>query len=197
MNETHKGHNRRSRHGHYDTWLRGNGIDIGCGPAPLVAPYATVERFDKEHGDAQTMKDVPEGKYDFVYSSHCLEHMAKVSEAIHHWLRILKPGGILYVIVPDYELYEHGRWPSAHNADHKASFSMNVIVPRPKHQFFTAGDFGKMLYNENARLLLAELQDDGFDYSPEKKDTDQTLGDAMAQILFVARKNATAAAEAA
>jgi SAM-dependent methyltransferase len=39
--------------------------------------------------------------FDFVINSHVLEHVTNPGRQIEEWLRIIKPGGILYMIVPD------------------------------------------------------------------------------------------------
>ena len=55
---------------------------------------------------AELMASVADNTYDFVHSSHCLEHMRDPARAMHNWLRILKPGGHLVCLVPDEDLYE-------------------------------------------------------------------------------------------
>jgi predicted SAM-dependent methyltransferase len=52
--------------------LGGTGIDIGCGSDPVTP---TAERFDREHGNANHASRYIRNQFDFVYSSHCLEHM--------------------------------------------------------------------------------------------------------------------------
>jgi SAM-dependent methyltransferase len=44
-------------------------------------------------------------------------------EALRHWLRVLKPGGHLVVLVPDEDMYEQGFWPSRHNPEHRWTFT--------------------------------------------------------------------------
>lgn len=39
--------------------------------------------------------------YDFIASSHCLEHVANPIKALREWRRVLKPGGPLALILPD------------------------------------------------------------------------------------------------
>ena len=52
-------------------------------------------------GDAQLMNGVSNGVYDFLTSSHVLEHMRNPILAIEHWFRVLKPCALLYLVVPD------------------------------------------------------------------------------------------------
>ena len=106
-----------------ETYLRGTVIDIGCGPDPIVAH---AEPFDLEHGDAQGIAALrPNGAYDTVCSSHCLEHMRDVPEALRQWWALVRPGGHLILVVPDEDLYEQGGWPSLFNRDHKATFRLH------------------------------------------------------------------------
>ena len=101
---------------------RGHGIDIGCGPDP-VTPDARP--FDLGHGDANVISQYVKEQFDFVYSSHCLEHMRDPRSAILEWWKLVKPGGYLFVVVPDEDLYEQGVFPSRFNPDHKATFTIS------------------------------------------------------------------------
>ena len=101
--------------------LRGEGIDIGCGADPVLPG---VMRFDVEQGDANRILDFVDRQFDFVYASHCLEHMRDPREAIGQWWQLVKAGGVLFVIVPDEDLYEQGFWPSRFNRDHKWTFTI-------------------------------------------------------------------------
>jgi predicted SAM-dependent methyltransferase len=104
--------------------LSGKGLDIGAGDDP-VRP--DVQRFDVEHGDANRVTSfVTElESFDYVYSSHCLEHMHDPAVALADWWKLVKPGGTMMVIVPDEDLYEQGYWPSIFNSDHKATFTVS------------------------------------------------------------------------
>jgi SAM-dependent methyltransferase len=101
--------------------LKGEGIDIGCGTDPVLPG---VVPFDLAHGDANEIARHVDRQFDFVYASHCLEHMRDPRAAIAQWWSLVKPGGVLFVIVPDEDLYEQGFWPSRFNADHKWTFTI-------------------------------------------------------------------------
>ena len=101
--------------------LQGEGIDIGCGADPVLPG---VMPFDLAQGDANRVADFVHRQFDFVYASHCLEHMRDPREAIVQWWSLVKPGGVLFVIVPDEDLYEQGFWPSRFNRDHKWTFTI-------------------------------------------------------------------------
>lgn len=96
------------------------GIDIGCGTDPIT-PYCT--RFDREQGDAQTVRE-PSESFDWVYSSHCLEHLPRPEEALQNWWNLVKPGGRMVIIVPSEDAYEQSVWPSSFNDEHCHSFTL-------------------------------------------------------------------------
>jgi len=104
-------------------------VDIGGQPDPLVLYQELFSRMDSVRiwdlvdGDAQFLEGVPDEEFDFVYSSHCLEHLLDPFEGFRHWFRVLRPGGHLIVMVPDEDLYEQGVFPSTFNRDHKWTFT--------------------------------------------------------------------------
>ncbi len=106
---------------HYNI-LSGKGIDIGCGPDPVKKD---VKPFDMEDGDANVITQYVKDTFDFVYSSHCLEHMFEPRKALAEWWQLVKPGGHLFFLVPDEDLYEQGIFPSRFNPDHKATFTIS------------------------------------------------------------------------
>lgn len=132
MYEASKALMRRLYDSRYATrYFVGHGIDIGCGPDP-VSQYGqqfplmkSCRGWDLPDGDAQLLASAPDGTFDFVHSSHCLEHMVDPRVALGHWLRVLKPGGHLIVTVPDEDMYEQGVFPSTFNSDHKWTFTMH------------------------------------------------------------------------
>lgn len=111
-------------------YFRGNGIDIGGSPDSLAAYkelfplIRNVFVYDQSFGDGQILDNVPNATFDFLYASHCLEHLRDPTEAVSNWIRVVKPGGHLVVSVPDEDLYEQGVWPSRFNSDHKTSFTI-------------------------------------------------------------------------
>ena len=51
-------------------------------------------------GEGADLRVIPSGKYDFVLSSHMLEHSANPLRALEEWRRVLKPGGAMVLVVP-------------------------------------------------------------------------------------------------
>jgi len=108
----------------------GDGLDIGGKPDPLMLyeelfPLMnSVKTWDWEDGDAQYLASVKDNEFDFVHSSHCLEHLVDPVEGLRNWLRAVRPGGYLIITVPDEDLYEQGVFPSTFNRDHKWTFTI-------------------------------------------------------------------------
>lgn len=73
----------------------GLGLDIGCSrwPFPNAIPVELTDGGDAMH--------LPKGEFDFVFSSHCLEHLDDPIAALDHWKTRIKPGGVLFLYLPD------------------------------------------------------------------------------------------------
>lgn len=114
----------RDWRGYFAGQLSGRGIEIGPLHRPMVRHGGmNVEYIDRctvaelrEHypelndlplvephiiGNAETMDVVPDAEYDFLIAAHVIEHMKNPLESLKQWCRVLKPGGLLYMIVPD------------------------------------------------------------------------------------------------
>lgn len=190
MDETSKCRDKRAANGDFEKYLRGRGIDIGCGSDLLIAPAATVDPWDQPQGPADLLLGVADATYDFVYSSHCLEHLDSVETALENWSRVLKSGGYLYLVVPDYLLYEKMAYPSIFNSDHKHTFSLSVSrqqVSRTNH-WHIIQDCGPLLLRFGVAPVKAFLEDDYYDYNAGPG-PDQTMWpQTLAQICFIGRK---------
>jgi SAM-dependent methyltransferase len=108
-------------------YLRGDGIEIGAFNAPLRVPAAARVRY-VDHASADELRElyadelymhgrplveadvIDEGErlskfadesLDFVIANHMLEHVEDPISALHHFLRVLRPGGILFLTLPD------------------------------------------------------------------------------------------------
>lgn len=90
----------------------GHGLDVGGGNDSLdnykylFPNIKSIRNYDRPDGDALTLLDVKDNFFDFLHSSHCLEHLGCPIKGFNSWLRIVKPGGYLVITVPDEDLYE-------------------------------------------------------------------------------------------
>jgi SAM-dependent methyltransferase len=63
--------------------------------------------------EATNLHGIDDHGYDFVLSSHSLEHTANPVKALKEWIRVVKPGGPVIVVLPDYRhTFDHRRSPT-------------------------------------------------------------------------------------
>ncbi|MCZ6701455.1 MAG: class I SAM-dependent methyltransferase [Ignavibacteria bacterium] len=118
--ETTKAYSRRLKEGFFENYCKGVGLDIGFG-SDLVTKNA--KGYDFEHGNAQYLKGMKDNSYDFVYSSHTIEHLPDPAEGVKNWFRVVKPGGYLAIYLPHRDLYEKKKTlPSNFNLNHRHFF---------------------------------------------------------------------------
>lgn len=180
MRETSKLINYRNKMG-YSRFFKGIGIDIGAGNDPLIWPNCAVTTFDLMDGNGQLLAGIQDESFDFVYSSHCLEHMVDPKEAVGNWLRVCKTGGYLVIAVPHEIYYEKNCWPSMFNSDHKWSFRLCDKTTMPKsinlYELFS----GFAVEYVQAKEVIEN-------FNLTRFWDDQTLGDAVCQLEVVVRK---------
>jgi SAM-dependent methyltransferase len=105
-------------------YLYGSGLEIGALHRPLRLPAGAtaryVDRMDcdglREHypelsryalvnvdviDDGETLGTQPDSSADFIIANHFIEHTQDPLGTLSNHLRVLKPGGILYLAVPD------------------------------------------------------------------------------------------------
>lgn len=104
-------------------FLRGEGIEIGALNRPMpVPPRCRVRNLDRalpDHqlahfpeldgtfspvdivDDAERLATLPDASQDFIIACHVLEHLQDPILAMRNFLRVLRPGGILYLAIPD------------------------------------------------------------------------------------------------
>jgi predicted SAM-dependent methyltransferase len=85
-------------------------LHIGCGDIHDPA-FVNIDARKMPHvhivtEDIFSLKQFPNGSVDFIYMSHLLEHVRRKDQqkVLHEMFRVLKPGGILRLGVPDFDL---------------------------------------------------------------------------------------------
>lgn len=106
-------------------YTRGRVLEIGCGMEkafPHFIGYDSGHHFGKGAadvvGDAGDLSLFADNSLDAVFSSHVLEHMPDMGQALAEWGRVIKPGGYLCLYVPSANLYPKCGEAGA-NPDHK------------------------------------------------------------------------------
>jgi len=191
-NETSKANKRRIGTYIFNKVFSGKGIDIGCGRDCLKASdfpnIVSVEGFDKNQGDIQYIGKYKESEsFDFVYSSHALEHLESPGAALLGWWNLVKYGGYIVFVVPDEDLYEMRRFNvrSHYSREHKHSFTINKKYSWCKHSINIL-DIISIL--PNCSVIKVELIDTNYDYSLQLTKQDQTMGVAETNIEVILKK---------
>ncbi len=91
-------------------------LHIGCGMRHIPG-YIHVDIMDAPHIDhrclADKLHDFATQSVSLIYASHVLEHFGRyeVEGVLREWHRVLAPGGVLRIAVPDFaavvDMYEH------------------------------------------------------------------------------------------
>lgn len=169
--ETSKARPRRERDGYFSRYFVGKGIDIGCLDDPVTPDCF---KCDLPDCDGQLLVGHPSEHYDWVYSSHCLEHIPDPWAAVLRWWEVLKPGGHLLFEVPDEDLYEQEHWPSAFNGGHLHSFT----VSKDRSWSPASINLTDLIATlPNRRVLWFRTYDTGYNHDPALGLYDRTLHD--------------------
>lgn len=103
--------------------VSGKGIDVGCGSAKThpdaigvdLTPQGASGTAGGQKG-AVSVADVvgsgdnltmfADGELDYVIARHNLEHYVDPLKALDEWARVLKPGGVICLVLPDDEAFD-------------------------------------------------------------------------------------------
>lgn len=123
-------------------YLRGRGIDIGAGDFKILPHAISVDNMHHNEvfgfrykpdivAEADDLSIFGSQSFDWVYSSHTLEHVADMGKTLREWWRVLKPQGLLVMYLPHKDFYPNIGKPGA-NPDHKRDFvPADVIAAMP------------------------------------------------------------------
>jgi len=99
----------------------GTGVDIGCMKKEWAFPGANLVDPAINEYDALNF---PYENLDYIFSSHCLEHLHPWVEVMDYWYSKLKLGGVLFLYVPD---YSQEYWRPWNNRKHFNIFSPEIL----------------------------------------------------------------------
>ena len=100
----------------------GNGVDIGCMKEEWAFPGAKLVDPILE-GNYHAL-DFPYADLDYIFSSHCLEHVDHWVDVMDYWYSKLKIGGVLFLYLPD---YSQEYWRPWNNRKHVNIFTPQII----------------------------------------------------------------------
>jgi len=100
----------------------GIGYDIGCMKVEWALPGAIP--IDISFKDGYHANNLPKQGVDYIFSSHCLEHITDWVDTMDYWYNTLKSGGTIFLYLPDYSQHYWRPW---FNRKHKNIFTPNII----------------------------------------------------------------------
>jgi predicted SAM-dependent methyltransferase len=104
-------------------FCKGYGYDIGFCKEEWKLPGA--RGIDITQNDGYDANNLPSDTLvDYIYSSHCLEHVDNWVETLELWISKLKPQGILFLYLPD---FSQTYWRPWNNRKHKHCFTLDII----------------------------------------------------------------------
>lgn len=101
---------------------KGEGYDIGCGRSEWALPGSIP--IDVNFQDGFDAFCLPKINVDYIFSSHCLEHLPNWVNVLDFWTQTLKPGGTLFLYLPD---YSQEYWRPWNNRKHVNIFTPQII----------------------------------------------------------------------
>lgn len=124
MGVTSLARDRREKEGWPRKYLVGQGVDVGPGTDPITDTCIPWDMSEGHYAEELHLH-FPPSSLDWVYSSHCLEHLKDPERVVRDWWGIIRPGGYLLLAVPDEDMYEQGWWPSKVNAEHTCTWTIH------------------------------------------------------------------------
>ena len=118
-------------------FCKGKGLDIGgffkCTfPGAKSINILNDDGFDAYH--------LPREKYDYIFSSHTLEHLCDCVRALKYWKEHLKEGGVLFLYLPHPDMKY---WLPQNNRKH-----LHLFYPEDIHKLLEDLGFKHVLHSE-------------------------------------------------
>jgi SAM-dependent methyltransferase len=118
--------------------LHGEGLDIGGGNDMWKFPEARL--IDLSVDDEYSANHLPDRQYDYIFSSHCLEHLPDWVGVLDYWSTRIKPGGVMFLYLPH---YSQEYWRPWNNRKH-----VNILLPQFIRDYFEARGWEKIFVSE-------------------------------------------------
>lgn len=106
---------------------KGEGCDIGANRPEWAFPGSIP--IDLSFTDGYHAMNLPGGlmkEYDYLTSSHMLEHLEHPYTALNYWHTRLKQGGIVFLYLPSHENSYWRPW-NKKNSEHVHQFTPQII----------------------------------------------------------------------
>lgn len=148
-------------------------LNLGSGRMQLAGWTAVDIDPDLYPDVVAEVSDLPfeDDTVDEIYASHVLEHVPYDSPALKEWLRVLKPGGVCTVVVPDivqvFYLWRHRQTWGPYNLPidqeyvNATAFGAHIMKEKmPELQIGTIGHTHKQIFIFD--MLIQAMLEAGF-----------------------------------
>ena len=126
--ESSRSYKEKCQNGFFDKYMFGKtAVEVGGtgyseGAQPILPGVINID-IDYPGYDGLHMPFEDESQ-DYIYTSHCLEHIEDYKTALREWYRVTKTGGYMVIIVPHQFVYEKKKeLPSQFAPSHKRFYS--------------------------------------------------------------------------
>ena len=110
-------------------YTEGNGLDLGAGQGKIRLEALGID-FGSNGiawvGDVTDLHWFKDNVLDYVFSSHCLEHVIDDSAVLREWMRAIKPGGYIILYLPDDEEFDNTEMVA--NGEHKHVYTLTSLM---------------------------------------------------------------------
>jgi SAM-dependent methyltransferase len=129
----------------------GVGVDVGCGKNEWSFPGSLI--VDPILNDYDALH-FPYENLDYIFSSHCLEHIQLWVDVLDYWKTKIKKGGVIFLYLPH---YNQEYWRPWHNRKH-----VNIFTPEIMRDYFTDRNYKNIFTSErdlnDSFMIVAEKQ---------------------------------------
>lgn len=162
-------------------FVRGEGLEIGALHMRLGLPRGAkvryVDRFDEREArrhfpelkmnrlakvdivdDGEVLSSIPASSVDFIIACHMIEHCENPFGAIQNWISKLRPGGVIFLAVPD-RRFTFDRDRPATTFEHLMIDYRNSQISRATHYEEWARHVSKLPEPEIADAVACGLQE--------------------------------------
>ncbi len=112
-------------------FCKGIGLDVGCNRLEWALPDAIAIDPILNTGEALDLPLITNDKtgdvvrYDYIFSSHVLEHLNDWVGVLDYWLDCIKKGGVIFLYLPH---YSQKYWRVHNNRKHVNNLKAEEIV---------------------------------------------------------------------
>lgn len=131
---------------------KGKGADVGCNRLEWSFPGAIpIDPSIDSRFDALNFPYYADS-LDYIFSSHCLEHLHDWVKVLDYWSSKLKNKGVMFLYLPD---YSQEYWRPWNNRKH-----LNIFTPKILYDYFKNNQYINVYASEvdlnNSFMIMAE-----------------------------------------